>query len=162
MIWVETIHENTTFSLSLKPGPVRDYNDEFDGLLTVMDCQFKIEELAIYLDHAPKAAEPNTDERICQVDDKVSDLCRDARKAQYEADTLSLARDVAQLGNLFKEVSKTEHAHRTEKILHLKNQNTIGAAIVGEYMGNNLAIHSGPPKDQINLLERVGVWDTTF
>lgn len=71
--------------------------------------------------------------------------------------TLSLAHDLAQIGNVYKAISKSVHARKTEKVLHLKAQNTIGAAIVQDFMANNMAIGSGVLKDQISLVGRV--WD---
>eukprot|EP00435_Cladocopium_sp_Y103_P045911 s221_g13.t1 len=79
---------------------------------------------------------------------------QDARRAQYEADTLCLARDLAQVGSIYKEVEKTEHAKRTEKLVHLRAQNTIGAAIVSEFMGQNMAVMSGVIKEQLAAIDR--------
>ncbi|CAK9051467.1 Uncharacterized protein SCF082_LOCUS28243 [Durusdinium trenchii] len=111
--------------------------------------------MQLYAEHAPTPAPTvATDAKINAADDQVTDLCKDARRAQFAADSLSLARDTAQLGMLYNEVSKSEAAERTEKVLHLKNQNAIGASIVADFMTGNLAIHSGPVKDQLNLLER--------
>ena len=90
------------------------------------------------------------------VNDKLSDLNRDARQSMYQADTLSIAHDIAQVGNLYKAMAKTEHAKKTEKLMHLKSQNTIGASIVSDFMANNLAVHCGVLKDQIAAMEKVG------
>ena len=94
------------------------------------------------------------------VDEKVQSLTADARRAQYEADTLSLARDVAQIGHLYREVVKTEQALRTEKITHLRGQNCIGAALVAEFMANNMAVHGGNCKEQLSLAERARCFKT--
>ena len=79
----------------------------------------------------------------------------DARKAQFEADTLALARDIAQIGAIYKEVTKSENARRLEKVVHLRAQNVIGASIVSDFMANNLAVVSGVIKDQMASIDRV-------
>lgn len=137
---------------------LRDYHDELENQLTLLDDDFRVDQMQLYAEHAPTPAPTvATDAKINAADDQVTDLCKDARRAQFAADSLSLARDTAQLGMLYNEVSKSEAAERTEKVLHLKNQNAIGASIVADFMTGNLAIHSGPVKDQLNLLERVGL-----
>lgn len=108
----------------------------------------------MYKEHMPEENDM-VQEKLVEINQDVSDLTRDAQKSMYTADTLSLAHDIAQLGNLYKAISKNEHAKKMEKTLHLKNQNTIGASIVSEYMAGNMAIHSGVTKDQVNLIERV-------
>ena len=88
------------------------------------------------------------------MDAQVQSLAADTRRSQFDADCLALARDVAQIANAYREVEKTEHVIRTERIAHLRGQNCIGAAIVAEHMANNMAVHAGPCKDQIALAER--------
>ena len=108
----------------------------------------------MYKEHLPEEHD-GVQEKLVEINQDVSELTRDAQKSMYTADTLSLAHDIAQLGNLYKAISKNEHAKKMEKTLHLKAQNTIGASIVSEYMTGNMAIHSGVLRDQINLVERV-------
>ena len=90
-----------------------------------------------------------------KVDARVQVLAADARKSQFDADCLALARDVAQITAVYKEVDRTEHAIRTERVAHLRGQNCIGAALVAEHMTNHMAVHAGPCKEQIALAERV-------
>jgi hypothetical protein len=92
---------------------------------------------------------------VDRVDARVQALTTNARKSQFDADCLALARDVAQITNVFREIDKTEHAIRTERIAHLRGQNCIGAALVAEHMANHMSVHAGPCKDQIALAERV-------
>ena len=112
-----------------------------------------MEQTTLYTENAP-APKDDIKDKVLVVDEKVQSLTADARRAQYEADTLSLARDVAQIGHLYGEVSRTEHALRTERITHLRNQNCIGASLVADFMANNMAIHGGNCKDQMSLAER--------
>ena len=92
-----------------------------------------------------------------KADAQVTALAADARKAQYEADTLALARDVAQIGQLHRQVLKTESAARTELVLHLRSQNTIGASLISDWMMNNMAVQSGLAKEMVSALDRVWV-----
>ena len=120
----------------------------------MLDPNFKFTDSQIYLDHVPEKSDP-LKEKMEFADEKVSILNHDARKAQYEADSLCLARDLAQIGAIYSELSKSEHAKRTEKLTHLRSQNTIGASIVSEFMGQNLAIMSGVVKEQQAAIDRV-------
>ena len=132
----------------------RDYNSDADSALGCLDPTFDPKETPMYKEHMPEQHDP-VNEKLVEINQDVSELTRDAQKSMYTADTLSLAHDIAQLGNLYKVSSKNEHAKKMEKTLHLKAQNTIGASIVSEYMAGNMAVHSGVMKDQVNLMERV-------
>ena len=112
-----------------------------------------MEQTTLYTEHAPTPKD-EIKEKVMIVDEKVQSLTADARRAQYEADNLSLARDIAQIGHLYREVAKTEHALRTERISHLRGQNCIGAALVADFMSNNMAVHGGNCRDQMSLAER--------
>ena len=137
----------------------RDYNSEADTFLKALDNNFKIEETNMYLEYAPKIAD-KTKEQVDLADAKVQSLTADAKKAQYDADCLALARDVAQIANVHREVVQSDAAARTERIAHLRGQNCIGASLVADYMTNNMAVHAGPCRDQIALAERAGVLQT--
>lgn len=113
----------------------------------------------MYLEYAPKIAD-KTKEQVDLADAKVQSLTADAKKAQYDADCLALARDVAQIANVHREVVQSDAAARTERIAHLRGQNCIGASLVADYMTNNMAVHAGPCRDQIALAERAGVLQT--
>ena len=123
-------------------------------MLGTLNPAFDVKESQIFLDNAPEVPDP-VQKRMEFADERVNVLNQDARKAQFEADTLCLARDLAQIGSIYKEVEKTEHAKRTEKLVHLRAQNTIGAAIVSEFMGQNMAVMSGVLKEQLAAIDRV-------
>ena len=135
--------------------PLRDFNAEADNALMSLDPAFDPKETPMWKENAPEEKDEMM-ERMVEVNEQVSDLTRDARQNMFTADTLSLAHDLAQVGKLYKAVTKSEHAKKTEKLMHLKSQNTIGASIVSDFMANNLAVHSGVLKDQLALIERVG------
>lgn len=109
----------------------------------------------MYSEHVPSMAD-TTKNVVDQCDAKVQTLTADARKAQYDADCVSLARDCAQICNLYREVVKTDQAIRTERIGHIRGQNCIGAALVADHMANSMAVHAGPCRDQVSLAERAG------
>ena len=127
---------------------------EADEALACMEPTWTSESLSIFNDHMPKAVD-KTQDKVAEADEKVSILNKDARKAQFEADTLALARDIAQIGAIYKEVTKSENARRQEKVVHLRAQNVIGASIVSDFMTNNLAVMSGVIKDQMAAVDRV-------
>ena len=113
-----------------------------------------MKESQIFIDNAPETPDP-VQKRMEFADERVNVLNQDARKAQFEADTLCLATDLAQSGAIYKEVAKAEHANRTETLVHLRAQNTIGAAIVSDFMGQNMAVLSGVLKEQLAAIDRV-------
>lgn len=112
-----------------------------------------MEQTSLYTEHAPKRVD-RTKERVDKADEGIQTLTAEARKAQYDADQLALARDIAQIGTLYREVAKTESAARTARITHLRGQNCIGAALVSEFMNSNMSVHAGTCREQISLAER--------
>eukprot|EP00435_Cladocopium_sp_Y103_P067720 s619_g30.t1 len=138
-----------------------DYTADADSALGCLDQSFRPEETTIYKEHMPEQMD-QVAEQLKTVDSKVSSFNQEARLAMYQADTLSLAHDLAQIGNVYSAIAKSEHARKTEKVLHLKSQNTIGAAIVAEFMASNMSIGSGVLRDQISLAERVRDGANTF
>lgn len=139
---------------------LRDFNAEMDGYLAVLDDGFRIEETNLWLENVPKPKE-TVSTKVAATDATVDNLTLNARKAQFDADCLSLARDAAQLGQLMKAVSSSEQAARTEKVMHLRHQNSIGAGIVAEHMASHVAVHSGNIKDQVALIDRARGLDQT-
>ena len=131
-----------------------------DGYLAVLDDGFRIEETNLWLENVPKPKE-TVSTKVAATDATVDNLTLNARKAQFDADCLSLARDAAQLGQLMKAVSSSEQAARTEKVMHLRHQNSIGAGIVAEHMASHVAVHSGNIKDQVALIDRARGLDQT-
>ena len=134
---------------------LRDFNTDAEQALGCLDPDFRPEETVIFKEHAP-VVEDKMKEKLQTCHQQVSSLTQNAKNAMYTADTLSLAHDLAQIGNVYKAIGKNEHAKKTEKVLHLKSQNTIGASIVADHMATNCAVHSGVLKDQISVCERVG------
>lgn len=144
-----------TESFISHPSLLRDFHSDVDTWLACADSNWKPETTSIFTEHMPKTSAPDRSQEIAAADAKHVALTADAQKAQYEADTLALARDVAQVGQLYKEVVSSEHARRTEKILHLRAQNAIGASIITDWMNSHLSIHSGPIKSLQNVIDRV-------
>ncbi|CAK9003468.1 unnamed protein product [Durusdinium trenchii] len=130
-----------------------DYNSEAEDYLTCMDPHFKIEDTSMWKEHAPKPTE-TVATKVAAADSEVDNLTKESRKAQFDADCIALARDCAQIGQLVKEVNKCDQTARTERVLHLRHQNTIGAGLVSEYMATNMALGSGSVKDQQSLMDR--------
>lgn len=118
-----------------------------------MDPLFKVEATAIYNEFLPDRPSKNI-AQVESADTKLDSLALDAKRAQYESDQLSLARDIAQIGNLIRALSKSDHARRTERILHIRNQNVIGASLVSTWMASSCSVMSGSVKDQAAAIER--------
>lgn len=136
------------------PFNLRDYNDEIQTYLTCLEGNFVFTSTTLYTENVQKV-EDTTNQQVQQADQKVTQLTADARRVQFEADSLALARDVAQISQIHKETVKTEQAARQEKIVHLRGQNVIGASIVAEFMSQNMSVHGSNPRDLIATVERV-------
>ena len=142
-------------------GHVRDYTSDADDALSCLDPTFRPELTSLFKEHAP-VEEDHVRERLTIATQQLSDLNREAKDAMYAADTVALAHDLAQIGQVYKAITQNEHSKKTEKILHLKAQNAIGSAIVADHMNANMAVHSGVIKDQLNVAERVRRGQTSF
>lgn len=139
--------------LTSHASPFRDFVPDADQAMELLDPSFQEDDSAIFKEYKPQTEDPMK-QQLATIDEQVSVLAQESRKAQYEADTLALARDLAQITSFYKEVDRGERAKRLEKVNHLRAQNTIGAAIVSEYMSNNLAVNCGVVKDQMNVANR--------
>lgn len=121
----------------------RDYNDEADDVILLKDPAVRPDHLQLWLDHAP-AQKKETDAFVI-VDDRLSKLDASARAAAWDRDSMKLAKDVANLGRLYNAEVKSERAIKTNRLLHLRGQNTIGASIVNSYMTERCSFVSGNP-----------------
>lgn len=135
---------------------LRDFHSDADSSIGCMEPSWTPQSTSLYQELMP-VLEDKSKTKFDKADAQVTALAADARKAQYEADTLALARDVAQIGQLHRQVLKTESAARTELVLHLRSQNTIGASLVSDWMMNNMAVQSGLAKEMVSALDRVWV-----
>lgn len=145
----------------MRPKPdhqLRDYITDADAALESLDPAFSPEDTSIFIEHKPLEIDP-VQKQLALVDAQVSVLTKESRQAQWDADKLALARDLAQIGSLYKQHEKNEKGKRLERIGHIRSQNTIGAAIISEYMDNNMAVHCGIVKDQTNVANRVWCLD---
>lgn len=149
----KSIPESIQFSAG---NHLRDFNTDLDTFLTALDPAFSVQETTMYQEHIESVKEEDTPNQVTSmVDEKVSQLAADARRAQYDADSLALARDVAQVSNIHKALCKSEQAARNERLSHFRAQNTIGAALVAEFMAGNMSVHSGTSKEMLGVIERV-------
>ncbi|CAK8990644.1 unnamed protein product [Durusdinium trenchii] len=149
-------HGNRMFNDALLTGILKrvvegDYLSDADTALAALDPQFDVEETSMFKEHKPEEVD-HVKQRVAHVDAQMTLLNQDARKAQFEADCLALARDLAQVGSIYQQVEKNDRGRRHEKVAHLRAQNVIGASIVNEFMLANLAVHSGVVKDQLEIV----------
>ncbi|CAK9065321.1 unnamed protein product [Durusdinium trenchii] len=91
-----------------------DYMSDAETALEVLDPQFNPEETTMFKEHKPEEVDA-VKEQVAQCDAQVSVLNQDARKAQFEADCLALARDLAQVASLYKVIEKGERGRRSDK-----------------------------------------------
>ena len=112
-----------------------------NDILAIKEPGFEVKHTQMWVENAP--ARKKEEAAFINVDTTLTKLNTDARKAAWERDRMKLARDVAQLGKLYKATVESERAVRLEKVLHLKHQNTIGASLVSSYMAQNVQHRSG-------------------
>ena len=82
--------------------------------------------------------------QLQMADGKINQLVLNQTKLQFEADALSLARDASQLANL-------------ARVMHLKQENQIGSAIVTNHMASHCVHGSGPLSYLNPYIDKVNV-----
>ena len=102
--------------------------------MEVQDAAFKPEMCSMWSDHLPSAAAAPSDAQLVHADEKIEDLTKQNWKLQFEADSLSLARDAAQLARLYSEETKSERASRVARVCHLRQENAIGSSLAASFM----------------------------
>lgn len=133
---------------------VRDFNDEVVEVVMMKDPMFKPSYLHFWNENLP-APKPTVNP-FSVADEQISQLSVDARRAAWERDTLQLAKDLANLGKVFEQETRSEQAKRTQRILHIRQQNLIGASIVENFMKTHLAFHHGNVADLCSHTNKAG------
>ncbi|CAL1147634.1 unnamed protein product [Cladocopium goreaui] len=111
-----------------------DYTGEADSLLGTLNPAFDVKESQIFLDNAPEVPDP-VQKRMEFADERVNVLNQDARKAQFEADTLCLAKmPVVAWADMMKCGRPTnnetdEYATLLSHVLHKRPKNAVGVII---------------------------------
>ena len=116
-----------------------------------MDPTFKPEQVSMWSESLPTPTLVDSSQLV-SCDAKIDKLTANQNRLQFEADSLSLARDAAQLARLFGEQAKTERADRLAKVCHLRQENQIGSSLVAKHMDQNCRFRSGATSDlQVEL-----------
>ena len=122
--------------------------DEAQQCLTTQDPNFKVEDSTVWSDHVLKdQGQSQEDAALAEADSNLIVLSEDARKKAWEHDCLQFARDVAQIGKIYAQVEKSSKAERMRKILHLREENAIGASMVDQYMTKHASHRCGSEAD---------------
>lgn len=129
------------FSLSW----ARDFHEEAKEILLAQDPAFRSCHSQLWQDHAPKDREDS--KPFLAADSKLHQLSEEARQAAWQRDKIQFAKDIANIGCLYKLEAKSERAAKTSKILHCRAQNAIGASLVENYMSEWCQFHSGKQVD---------------
>ena len=140
LFWV-TLFVRVVKLRSISCPALRDFHAEINDLLAIRDPKLNPEHTQIWTENMPIVKQQ--DDAICKVDGKLKELSSDARKAAWTADTMKLARDCAALGQLYQRDLKSQRSQRIQKVLHMKNQNTIGASVVSNFMSSSVAHRYG-------------------
>ncbi|CAK9021656.1 unnamed protein product [Durusdinium trenchii] len=120
-----------------------DFHEELKQIMEVQDAAFKPEMCSMWSDHLPSAAAAPSDAQLVHADEKIEDLTKQNWKLQFEADSLSLARDAAQLARLYSEETKSERASRVARVCHLRQENAIGSSLAASFMAKSCHHRAG-------------------
>ena len=133
----------------------RDYHDELKPLVEARDPGICLEQTTMWMDNLPETQQPADDGALTR--GKIADLVASQQKIQFEADCLALARDASQLASLYREEQQSERSARLAKVMHLKQENSIGGNLVAQFMLKNCNHFSGPKADLTSMLDQVQV-----
>lgn len=122
----------------------RDFHEDLKVFNEVRDPRFNVEQSKMWIENMPTSSKPLGESQLQLADGKINQLVVNQTKLQFEADALSLARDASQLANLYNAEMQSERSTRMARIMHLKQENQIGSAIVTNHMATYCAHGSGP------------------
>ena len=143
---------------------LRDYHDELKPMVDIMDPAFKPQDLSIWTENLPTIANQGTNstDQLVATDKIIDSMAANTAKLQFEADSLSIARDAAQLARLYGEVCKSSRALRLMKVHHLRQENQIGSSLVAAHMEKACKFIAGPVAELTSEAFKVGVGLQTF
>ena len=93
---------------------VRDYTNELMEAVTLRDPNFQPHHLMFWNENVTMKAPP-TETSFATVDSEIDKLDKNARESAFRQDCLKLARDCAQLAQLYKMDSKHERGVKLQK-----------------------------------------------
>lgn len=111
-----------------------------------MDPCFKVDLTTMWTENLPSVS-ADTGQQLVQADQALDQMVENNAKLQFEQDALGLARDAAQLARLKQEIMKNERSARHARVLHLRQENQIGAGVVNKFMAENCKLFSGALSD---------------
>lgn len=124
--------------------------------VTLRDPNFQPHHLMFWNENVTMKAPP-TETSFATVDSEIDKLDKNARESAFRQDCLKLARDCAQLAQLYKMDSKHERGVKLQKITHLKQQNAVGADFIQKYMHLNARHVAGRTGELESALDEVGL-----
>ena len=111
----------------------------------------------MWTENVPTSSKPLGESQLQLADGKINQLVLNQTKLQFEANALSLARDASQLANLYNAEMQSERSTRLARVMHLKQENQIGSAIVTSHMAAHCAHGSGPMSYLHPYIDKVDV-----
>ena len=126
---------------------LRDFHEEFKPMVESQDPTFKPEHCSMWSENLPANTVAPHDSQLVGCDHQIDELTLNQHRLAFEADSLALARDAAQLARLFGEEAKTERAARVAKVCHLRQENQIGSSLVAKHMSQVCQHLCGPIGD---------------
>lgn len=124
-------------------------------MVDVRDPLYKPHFTTMWQDHVKKGDSSGTS--MAKADDAIQSLQLSQNKIQFEADSLSLARDASVLASLYKQQMRSDRSNRLAKVMHIKQQNAIGSGLVMQHLEKNAKHLAGPIGNLSAELDKVGV-----
>ena len=143
---------------SKTPIHLRDYHEDMKPVVEGRDHLFKPEHMSMWQENLGSSKVIADSSDLGEADGKIEALQLQQSKMQYEADALALARDAAQLASLYQQEMKSDRSMRLAKVMHLKQENSIGSGLVLQHTRKYCHHVSGPLNelsDEINKARKV-------
>ncbi|CAK9053386.1 unnamed protein product [Durusdinium trenchii] len=119
-----------------------DFHDELKPLVECQHPGFRANDTDLWRSNMADVCMKSS--TLDAADSEISKLEKSKNDAQFQADQLALARDAAQCANLFQKSQQSERSARLARVMHLKQENSIGCGIVMEHMEKNWKHVGGP------------------
>lgn len=120
----------------------RDFHDELKPMTECQHPGYRPADTDVWRENMQDHSV--TSKVLDDADGTINKLELDKNKAAFQADSLILARDAAQCAALYQKTLQSERSARLAKVMHLKQENSVGATIVAKHMEKECKHVSGP------------------
>lgn len=132
--------------------------DDLQVTLASADPAFEPCQTSMWQEFSPaQEQDKQNDVAMGLVDQKIIEIDANTSKAQWESDTLKLAKDTSMAAKLLQKVSSNERTDRLAKVTAIKEQNQIGAQVVSQFSAKNCVHVTLATPDAEHKLSQAGL-----